>query len=194
MSKRQFRLPGPALLISMLALALVLGGTAVAATGGTHADAKADTKLVKALAPSLSVKQATNATKLGGHAASFYAPAVLHSGQSESGVYALATGTSSGANLFEGFAFPRPLTAALDGSHVAWLNGTTTIYCPGAGQAAAGWLCVYSSTAFNVTPDSGHAVSTHDGQGGADKYGFLLAFDATASNAYSYGSWTVTAP
>ena len=63
MSKRQFRLPSPALVISMVALALVLGGTAVAATVGTHADARADTKLIKKLAPSLSVK---NAKTVGG--------------------------------------------------------------------------------------------------------------------------------
>jgi len=69
MFKGKFRLPSPALVISMLALALVLGGTAVAATVGTHADAKADTTLVKKLAPKLSVKHAKtadNATKAGG--------------------------------------------------------------------------------------------------------------------------------
>jgi hypothetical protein len=43
----------------MVALSLVLGGTAVAAT--VSGDKKADTKLVKKLAPSLSVKHATTA-------------------------------------------------------------------------------------------------------------------------------------
>jgi len=61
MSKRPFHLPSPALTISMVALALVLGGTAVAATSVTHADAKADTKLVKKLAHTLSVKHAKTA-------------------------------------------------------------------------------------------------------------------------------------
>jgi hypothetical protein len=61
MSKRRFRLPSPALVISMVTLSLVLGGTAVAATTATHKDAKADTKLVKKLAPSLSVKHAKTA-------------------------------------------------------------------------------------------------------------------------------------
>jgi hypothetical protein len=53
----------------MVALALVLGGTAVAATNGTHADVRADTKLIKKLAPKLSVKHAKtadNATTVGG--------------------------------------------------------------------------------------------------------------------------------
>ena len=61
MLKRRFRLPSPALVISMVTLSLVLGGTAVAAATAKHKDAKADTKLVKKLAPSLSVKHATTA-------------------------------------------------------------------------------------------------------------------------------------
>jgi hypothetical protein len=61
MLKRRFRLPSPALVISMVTLSLVLGGTAVAAATAKHKDAKADTKLVKKLAPSLSVKHAKTA-------------------------------------------------------------------------------------------------------------------------------------
>ena len=61
MSKR-VRLPSPALVISTIALALVLGGTAVAASKG--GDSKADTKLIKKLAPTLSVKHAATATAL----------------------------------------------------------------------------------------------------------------------------------
>jgi hypothetical protein len=45
----------------MVTLSLVLGGTAVAATTASHKDAKADTKLVRKLAPSLSVKHAATA-------------------------------------------------------------------------------------------------------------------------------------
>src|SRR6266581_9398226 len=61
MFKRRFRLPSPALVISMITLSLVLGGTAVAASTAKHGDKKADTKLVKKLAPSLSVKHAKTA-------------------------------------------------------------------------------------------------------------------------------------
>src|SRR2546423_5289874 len=61
MFKRRFRLPSPALVISMVTLSLVLGGTAVAATTAKHGDKKADTKLIKKLAPSLSVKHAKTA-------------------------------------------------------------------------------------------------------------------------------------
>src|SRR5438270_11307205 len=61
MFKRRFRLPSPALVISMVTLSLVLGGTAVAASTAKHGDKKADTKLIKKLAPSLSVKHAKTA-------------------------------------------------------------------------------------------------------------------------------------
>jgi hypothetical protein len=240
MFKGRFRLPSPALVLAMVALAVALGGTAFAANSvatakhkSKHKDAKADTKLVKKMAPKLSVKHAktansaktaasathatsadsatnatnathatsadsatnaTNSTNLGGHPASFYSPTVLQSGQSESGTYAVATGTTSGGYLAQGFAFPVPLAAALSASHVAWLNGTTTANCPGVGHAAAGYLCVYATAAASVTENNGHAVSTHAGQGGADAYGFMLFFNGTSSNAFSYGSWTVTAP
>jgi hypothetical protein len=60
MRNSRFRLPSPAIVISMVALSLVLGGTAIAATA-TDGDAKADTTLIKQLAPTLSVKHATSA-------------------------------------------------------------------------------------------------------------------------------------
>src|SRR5438067_1249636 len=64
MLKRRFRLPSPAVVIAMVALFAALGGTSFAATKvitAKHKDAKADTKLVKKLAPSLSVKHAKTA-------------------------------------------------------------------------------------------------------------------------------------
>ncbi len=86
MSRRRFRLPSPALVLSMVALSIVLGGTAVAATT-THSDAKADTKLVKKLAPSLSVK---NAKQLGGVAAGAYERKVQWALVSKTGTTILA--------------------------------------------------------------------------------------------------------
>src|SRR6476619_1069727 len=65
MFKLRFRLPSPALVVAMVTLSLVPGGTAVATTTATHKDARADSVLVKKLAPSLSVthaKSADNAT------------------------------------------------------------------------------------------------------------------------------------
>ena len=64
MFKHRLRAPSPAFVISLIALFLALGGTSYAATKVTltkHKDAKADTTLVKRLAPSLSVKHAKTA-------------------------------------------------------------------------------------------------------------------------------------
>ena len=64
MFKRRFRLPSPALVLSMVALSIVLGGTAFAAgvtKAPKHADAKADKALIGKMAPSLGVKHANTA-------------------------------------------------------------------------------------------------------------------------------------
>ena len=64
MFRHRLRAPSPAFVISLIALFLALGGTSYAATKvilTKHKDAKADTTLVKRLAPSLSVKHAKTA-------------------------------------------------------------------------------------------------------------------------------------
>lgn len=69
MLKSRLRLPSPALVISLIALSLVLGGTAVAASTVAYLTKTSGTKLVEKLAPTLSVKHAKTAgraTLLGG--------------------------------------------------------------------------------------------------------------------------------
>src|SRR5215475_1206803 len=64
MFRHRLRAPSPAFVISLIALFLALSGTSYAATKvilTKHKDAKADTTLVKRLAPSLSVKHANTA-------------------------------------------------------------------------------------------------------------------------------------
>ena len=141
MSKRQFRLPSPALIISMLALAVALGGTAVAATSGTHADAKADTKLVKALAPKLSVKHATNATNAT-HVT--HLPSILASGETLTGNYGVLG--ANGHNGYYGITFAVPLASgptinyivAGDSVPAACAGGTVA-----APKANPGNLCIF---------------------------------------------------
>jgi hypothetical protein len=62
MFKRRLRLPSPALVISMLALSIALGGTALAGTSANpDLDAKAVKALILKLAPSLNVNSAKTA-------------------------------------------------------------------------------------------------------------------------------------
>jgi len=70
MHKRRLRAPNPALVISLIALFVALGGTSLAASNviaTSHQDAIADTRLVKKLAPKLTVKRA-NLAQTAAHA------------------------------------------------------------------------------------------------------------------------------
>jgi len=136
MSKRRFRLPSPAIVISMIALALVLGGTAVASTA-THGDKKADIKLIKKLAPTLSVKHAktadsaTNATN---------ATNATHATSADSATNATNATTAANANTLGGYAAnglvrvaraPTPGDVPLGGSDTT--VATVSITAPAAG-------------------------------------------------------------
>lgn len=121
-------------------------------------------------------------------------PTTLTSGHSESGNYAVAAGDSKTGFMTEGISFPVPLAGTLDESHASWLQeGTTSSSCPGPGQAAAGHLCVYEESGAHDAPNEGHAVNNSEGMVGSDSTGFMLFFNVTGEEAFSYGSWTVTA-
>lgn len=157
MSRRRFHLPSPALVISMIALSLVLGGTAVAASTAGHADKKADTKLVKKLAPSLSVKHAktansaTNATHATSADSATNATNATHATSADS---ATSATTAGNANALGGSA-PSAYQKA-----VVWaeIEGDGTI------DAQSGGITVtHTSTGeyyvhFNSTV-AGHAIS-----------------------------------
>ena len=203
MQKRRFTAPSPALVISLIALFVALGGTTYAATSlpsnsvGTkqlkkNAVTGPKIKNNAVTAAKLNTKGVTvpNATALGGHGAAFFAPATLPSGQSESGVWVAGGGSSSGGFLGNGVAFPTPLAAPLDASHVEYRASGTDANCAGVGHAAPGYLCVYASFGQHVTA----AIFDHTGLGGSDPYGFFLGLTVTGQPALAYGSWTVTAP
>jgi hypothetical protein len=216
MRKRRFRLPSPALVISMITLALVLGGTAFAASTAKHSDKKADIKLIKKLAPSLSVKHAktathatsatsatnattatsaTNASQLGGVAASGYQRATLPSGQTEVGEYA-AWGTGGGY-LGTQVNYSTPLAATLDSTHYQFIaqGGATTSQCTGLGHAAAGYLCVYEENRGASSLGGIYNSTLSPDAFTLLPTGFSIYFNTSGtSGSWSYGGWAVTAP
>ena len=99
MFKRRFRLPSPALVVSMVTLSLVLGGTAVAATTATHKDARADSALVKRLAPSLSVKHAKSADNATSAVNATNAANATHATSADSATNATNATTAQTANV-----------------------------------------------------------------------------------------------
>jgi hypothetical protein len=101
MLKRRFRLPSPALVISMITLSIVLGGTAVAASTAKHGDKKADTKLIKKLAPTLSVKHAKTANSAANATHATSADSATHATSATSATNAT---TAANANALGGVA------------------------------------------------------------------------------------------
>ena len=182
MFKRRLRLPSPALVISVIALSLVLGGTAIAAGTGRHKDAKADSALIKKMAPTLSVKHAVtagSATGLAGAAAT---------GETEYGTWGIA-GRKGGASDFvaeTAISFPIPLAAV---ATVNFVLGAPTTQCPGSyltPTAAAGQLCVYFNVKVGITGMNSTDVS---------RFGAVIFATGMGpnSNYEANGTWAVTA-
>jgi hypothetical protein len=134
--------------------------------------------------------KATTATTANG-------PGTLPSGYSESGVWAAASGTSSGGTAVAEIQFTIPLAAALDPTHTIYVSAASAPHCPGPGEADPGYLCAYQGEAGNlsfyqfVTPGGGGTASS---SGGAAKVGSALYFSVTGTTGYADGQWTVTAP
>ena len=183
MLKRRFRLPSPALVISMVTLSLVLGGTSFAATKvitAKHKDAKADTKLVKKLAPSLSVKHAKtansatsatnatnadtagNATNLGGQPASAYMP----NSAVQRGTFIMSQGTTGKVLFTDG-----PLSVTAD----CTLSAGTTTVTVNLVSTVANWL------SFGTLEPAAGAVQDSTDDGGSGTFsGTTSRIDFTA--------------
>jgi hypothetical protein len=207
MPKRRLRLPSPALVIALIALTLVLGGTAVAASTAKPLNKKSVTKLVKKLAPKLSVKHAKSANSAAAAVSATHATSAdsatsattaasatglagpLASGQTERGVFGLAGHeTTAGDFVSEtGITFPIPLAAAPAFNVV--VGATPTTKCPGTlanPTATAGQLCLYTSIDNNVTGLNDDTL---------EKFGVSVFPTGVAAGNYEVtGSWAVTAP
>jgi hypothetical protein len=223
--KHLLRAPSPALVISLIALFVALGGTSLAATkvlAAKHKDAKADTSLVKKLAPSLSVKHAktadsaanathassadsaTNATNAtnAGHATTADSAAnatglagPLASGRTLTGYVDSAGHVGAGEIAPEtSISFQIPLAAAPT-LNVIPVGGPSTGACPGTAStpsAAGGNLCIYESQIVGTT---GFVLSDGLNPGGVTRFGVFGLLGASGSGDYiARGTWAVTAP
>jgi len=194
MLKRRFRLPSPALVISMVTLSLVLGGTAVAAATAKHKDAKADTKLVKKLAPSLSVKHAKtansatsatnatnadtagNATNLGGQPASAYMP----NSAVQRGTFILSQGTTGRVLFTDG-----PLSVTADCTLSA---GTTTVTVHLVSTVANWlWFGTLEPAAGTVQNDTRNDAGSGTFSGNTDRIDFTAPSGASMRGQDAFG-------
>jgi hypothetical protein len=116
----------------------------------------------------------------------------LASGQSESGWFTVGDGTSASGFVGQGISFSQPLSAPIGTEKVVFNNvGATTPTCPGVGQAARGFVCIYTAEIQKMSFDT--ALDFKLDQNSADKFGFALYFAAEGAG-FADGSWTVTAP
>lgn len=121
---------------------------------------------------------------------------VLRSGQTMRGHFlgAASTGGSSGYSG-DAVTFPRALPASFDPTHIEYLpeGAAATANCPGIGQAAPGWACVYvgqedASTLCCIYGDADYETYR------VGRYGFRIYWDVTGTGPYVDGVWAVTAP
>ncbi|MGA9635028.1 MAG: hypothetical protein WBQ41_07280 [Solirubrobacterales bacterium] len=127
----------------------------------------------------------------GAAGAGFNADSSLASGETLTGIWAVAGGPSE--NAPDAIQFAPQLPAALGPGAVHRLApGATSAACPGPGQAAAGQLCVYervsASAGFNTITDPA------SGANGANRRGAAIQYTTSAANGYADGTWAVTSP
>jgi hypothetical protein len=125
---------------------------------------------------------------------------VLHSGQSETGLFSAWGGNGTGW-FGDTISFRIPLSADLPSANASFLvvGGGYSSNCTGPGHALPGHLCVYEQAAFDrLAPGSlfyfGPLINPYDGSSNVSQWGFGLYFVGTAEASYSYGTWTVAAP
>jgi hypothetical protein len=125
-------------------------------------------------------------------------PFTLESGQTLRGTYT-ANAASGGAIMAATFTFPLPLASAPAAPFANFIpaGGAATTSCPGSSAnptALPGNLCVYEASFQNRTfqfifgPGSAVRDTAHT-------FGAGVTFTSTGlGNAWSYGTWAVTAP
>jgi hypothetical protein len=200
---RNLRRPSPALVISIVAIFVALGGTGYAAikiTGKQIKDSSLTGKDVKnrsltkkdfkgSVTGPRGAQGAQGGTGPTGPAGPF--TDTLPSGKTLRGVYLIqGRSTAAGASYGDAVSFAFTLSSSPT-AHVVPFVGPRPPGCPGTDsdpQASPGHLCVYETDRANATPPD---LSTS-----RPRFGFEYTVDTptTATAFYAKGSWAVTAP
>ena len=134
-----------------------------------------------------------DAKALGGQPADHYltADSVLQPGQTEAGDYIAAAANAQAGTALVQF-WPHLPESLPEGHIIVIAEGGGTVQCPGAGQAAAGYMCVYQSFNEGMTFES--FISTMPGSNYAGPVSGVMTWRSNQSNGLLRGTWAYTAP
>ncbi len=162
--------------------------TATKADSATYADSAGDAATADLATTS------KDAQALGGQPADHYmtADSVLQAGQTEAGDFIAAAANGQAGTVLVQF-WPH-LPESLPEGHIIVIaeGGQGTVQCPGAGQAAAGYMCVYQSFNEGMTFES--FISTMPGSIYAGPLSGVMTWRSNQSNGLLRGTWAYTAP
>jgi len=148
----------------------------------------------KSAATAAGADSAKDAEALGGQPAGHYltADSVLQSGQTEAGDYIAAAGNGEAGTVLVQF-WPH-LPESLQEGHIKVIpeGGGATSECPGAGQAAPSYMCVYQS--FNEGMAFESFISTMPGSIYAGPLSGVMTWRSNQFNGLLRGTWAYTAP
>jgi hypothetical protein len=210
------RKPSPALVISLVALFVSLGGTGYAAFSvpansvgprqlrngavTTRKLANGAVTGAKVNLRGLTIPNARHA-ELSASAIAAEGVGTLASGQTERGTWFLSDWSGSGDQgaAATAITFPVPLARAPVSVHYVPLRQGTPAGCSGNVQnpgAAPGNLCVFEGRAYNASANRGIEDPTDSGLNQADRFGTGVYLNGTIGpgEADIGGSWAVTAP
>ncbi|MBS1890789.1 MAG: hypothetical protein JST59_05815 [Actinobacteria bacterium] len=168
----------------------------IAASAETATSAKSadSATTAESAATAKSADTAENAKELGGQPASHYltAGSVLQPGQTEAGDYIAAAGNGEAGTVLVQF-WPH-LPESVHEGHIKVLaeGAPGTTECPGPGQAAPTYMCVYQS--FNEGMSFESFISTMPGSTYAGPVSGVMTWRSNQFNGLLRGTWAYTAP
>jgi hypothetical protein len=129
----------------------------------------------------------------------FSALSLLPKGATESGEFAVSTGAAGAENdvLKDAVTFSIPLATPVVAAQIQVTQATVpTAQCLGPGQAARGWLCIYTSGApKNLEPPVAYDPEAAPETAGSGRFGVGLNWKVEeAGPAEATGTWSLTAP
>jgi hypothetical protein len=114
----------------------------------------------------------------------------LPSGESESGFYGGAAGSSTSGYIGTAISYVQPLATAIANGNIVWNKaGTTSVHCSGYGHADPGYVCLYDNEELNVSGTAFYSTGFSSPSAGA-----ILYWGVTGTSSFVSGEYTVTAP